>query len=177
MREEKGPRPRYFRSGYRAMKNFGLAPVRKVRTSRVATRYDAIKEVLRRIPPVDYRSLKYQSRSLWWFLPEQDSPGYAARFRAEKLGVRRYLDRPPGTFAIIFLHPLLEFLEPEAAVVVVAHELAHIFGGYGTILESIFGRRYESHCEKAALRQVKRWGFNKESKLEKKLYGLEKERG
>ena len=171
MRKEKGPSPKYFRSGYKAMKDFGLAPARKVRTSRIAARYDAIKEVLRRIPPVDYRRLKYQSRFLWWFLPEEDSPGYAARFGAEKSGLGRYLDKSPGTFAIVFLHPLLEFCEPEAAVVVVAHELAYVYGSHGTILESIFGRRYESHCEKVALQQVERWGFKKESKLEKKLFG------
>ena len=121
-------------------------------------RYQAIAEVLRRLPDQDFEMLDSKVDDFDWFIPHEHVYG-----RIQPFPATQQVQLPSGTpsarlAVVLYLSPKLEEEEWDLVVAVVAHELAHLVLGH-----SLFSSNedYERN-EKEVDAKLHEWGFETE---------------
>lgn len=134
-------------------------------------RYRAIAEVLRRIPEEAYKKLVEKVEEFLWFVPPKDQFGLFYPFpatRERQIAENGMEERERAE--VIYLSPELEEEELDVVIVVVAHELAHVYAGHNTVPPNPDDIERN---EKEAWQLVQKWGFNKEYKFYMKYWKKE----
>lgn len=128
-------------------------------------RHNAIVEVLRRIPELEYENLQNFADDFFWFIPPQRLGGYIfpapATYTPELSGGQKLIPHSK----VLYLSQALEKSAWDIVVATVAHELTHIALQHKTFLSL----KVDEIQEREAFECMISWGFEKEAKKLKKV--------
>ncbi len=136
-------------------------------------RFEAVVEVLRRLPEQPYQKLSASIDKFHWFIPYAGSYGWMQPFKATHPGHTicdgdQELGETGPIAVVLYLDPILETpeLEWELVVATVAHELAHVILDHRLIIKDDVYNSQEKEVGEA----LPRWGFVGEAwKLQKSI--------
>ena len=145
---------RALRSAEEVLEDFDLGDYGLRGFVEIENRLQAIVEVLRSIPKEDYAELlrKYENNEFQWFIPPYEQLGGVHAFGAKVFEEEEEYEKIYAN--VLYLSPRLEELDPDIAIAVVAHELAHIALGHRESTDEA--------QEGQAWKKVQEWGFNAE---------------
>ena len=118
-------------------------------------RFQAVAEVLSRIPEKDYQKLTMMIDDFMWFIPPDWSGARIHPFpcTVKEQGVKPYAK-------VLYLSPCLERRAFDIVVATIAHELAHLVLSHKLFTNP---ELYDNQ-EAAAWELVRKWGFDREEK-------------
>jgi hypothetical protein len=147
------------------MPSWGICPDFRQR------RNAAILEVARRLPNDATETLEAKAESFWWFIPHERMLARVLPFvitheeAEEEFGTAKYII---GRYSkVLYLGPILEKISFDIVVVIVAHELAHIFLDHP--MTGVPQPTYWVN-EEATWQLVDSWGFDQEAKKEEQFH-------
>jgi predicted SprT family Zn-dependent metalloprotease len=142
-------------------------------------RYQAIVEVLSRIPEEAYERLCDYADKFRWFIPHPTVRGRLLPFHATDFPRKEKGGRfTPLSFArVLYLSPQLEKAAWNIVVLIVAHELAHVFLNHE--VQGISEEKYQEQ-EEQIFNLLCEWSFETEAKKHRRIakwrYSFEKTR-
>lgn len=129
-------------------------------------REQAAGEVLCRLPREPYERLKRAAGTFRWFVPPARTLGRLARLPATSSLPIDNGNCPAYSCRIVYLSPLLEQYDESVAVLVTAHELAHVILDHDLLDLDEVTRHVQERQVATAIRD---WGFRRDAEHAERL--------